>query len=128
MNTDLGFSDEDRSENVRRVAETAKLFMNCGIVTICSFVSPTLKIRNMARDIIGERNYFEVYIDVPMETLQRRDVKNLYDRALRGEIKNVVGVDLILPPPSSPDMVVDNSHDNADIVMIAAEVLNRAKG
>jgi len=73
------------------------------------------------------RNYFEAYIDVPMETLLERDVKNIYERAFRSEIKNVVGVDLILPPPSSPDMVINNSDDKIYISAIATEVLSRAR-
>ncbi len=114
LNTDLGFSEKDRTENIRRVAETAKLFMNCGIVTICSFVSPTLKIRKMARDIIGEINYFEVYVHASFEECAKRDVKGLYEKAIRGEIKDFTGLDAPFDESENPFVKIDTEKESVE--------------
>jgi adenylylsulfate kinase len=100
INNNLGFSEEDRLENIRRSAETAKLFLNCGVITICSFISPTKKIRDMAREIIGENDFFEVYINAPFEVCEQRDVKGLYQKARKGEIKNFTGLDAPFEAPN----------------------------
>ncbi len=102
INNNLGFSEEDRLENIRRAAETAKLFINCGIITICSFISPTRQIRDNARNIIGEADFLEVYINCPIEECERRDVKGLYAKARRGEIKQFTGIDAPFEEPLSP--------------------------
>jgi adenylylsulfate kinase len=102
INNNLGFSEADRLENIRRAAETAKLFLNCGIITICSFISPTRQIRDMAREIIGEPDFLEVYINCPIEECERRDVKGLYAKARRGEIKQFTGIDAPFEEPLSP--------------------------
>jgi adenylylsulfate kinase len=102
INNNLGFSEADRLENIRRAAETAKLFLNCGIITICSFISPTRQIRDLARDIIGEDDFLEVYISCPIEECERRDVKGLYAKARRGEIKQFTGIDAPFEEPLSP--------------------------
>lgn len=102
INNNLGFSDPDRIENIRRSAETAKLFMNCGVITICSFISPTEDIRNMARKIIGEENFVEVFVNCPYEVCEQRDVKGLYKKARAGEIKNFTGLDAPFEAPSQP--------------------------
>jgi len=114
LNTDLGFSDEDRTENIRRVAETAKLFMNCGIVTICSFVSPTLKIRNIAREIIGDRDYFEVSVHASFEECAKRDVKGLYEKAIRGEIKDFTGLDAPFDESENPFVKIDTEKESVE--------------
>lgn len=114
LNTDLGFSDEDRTENIRRVAETAKLFMNCGIVTICSFVSPTLKIRKMAKEIIGDRDYFEVYVHASFEECAKRDVKGLYEKAIRGEIKDFTGLDAPFDESENPFVKIDTEKESVE--------------
>ena len=101
INNNLGFSEEDRIENIRRAAETAKLFVNCGIITICSFISPTQKIRQMAKDIIGP-DCLEVYINAPLEVCEQRDVKGLYQKARKGEIKNFTGIDSPFEEPTHP--------------------------
>lgn len=80
INNNLGFSDEDRTENIRRIAEVTKLFVQCGIVTICSFVSPTIAIRQLAQQIIGPQDFLEVYINAPLEVCEQRDVKGLYKK------------------------------------------------
>lgn len=103
VNNNLGFSEEDRTENIRRAAEVAKLFANCGVITICSLISPTEGIREMAKAIIGE-NYFEVYIDCPLEVCEQRDVKGLYAKARRGEIKDFTGISSPFDPPQHPDL------------------------
>lgn len=103
INNNLGFSEEDRTENIRRAAEAAKLFANCGVITICSLISPTEKIRQMAKAIIGE-NYFEVYIDCPLDVCEQRDVKGLYAKARRGEIKDFTGISSPFDPPQHPDL------------------------
>ena len=92
INKNLGFSDEDRSENIRRIAEVSKLFLNCGIITINCFVSPTKVIRQQAREIIEEENFIEVFIDTPIEICEQRDPKGLYQKARRGEIKDFTGI------------------------------------
>lgn len=110
LNSNLGFSIEDRTENIRRVAETAKLFCNCGIITICSFISPTLEIRNQAKEIIGTENFVEVYINTPMEECEKRDVKGLYQKARAGEIKGFTGIDSPFEAPKNSDIELKTSN------------------
>lgn len=98
----LGFSVEDRQENIRRIAEAAKLFINCGIITICSFVSPTRAIRDQARTIIGAEDFNEVYVNAPIEVCEQRDVKGLYKKARAGEIRNFTGIDSPFEAPDNP--------------------------
>ena len=107
LNKNLGFSDEDRSENIRRVAETAKLFLDTGIVTICSFVSPTKSIRKLAEDIIGNDDFLEVIIDASFDECAKRDVKGLYKKAIKGEIKNFTGLDAPFEKPANPYFLID---------------------
>ncbi len=102
INKNLGFSEEDRTENIRRIAEVSKLFMNCGIITINCFVSPTKAIRNAAKEIIGEDDFLEVYINAPFEICEQRDVKGLYKKARNGEIKNFTGLDAPFEAPENP--------------------------
>jgi len=104
INNNLSFSEEDRYENIRRIAEVSKLFMNCGIICINSFISPTHEIRHMAMDIIGKENFIEVYINAPLEVCESRDVKGLYQKARRGEIKNFTGIDSPFEAPHDPDI------------------------
>jgi len=88
INNNLGFTDEDRTENIRRISEINKLFLNCGIITINAFISPTNDIRHMAKEIIGKDDFIEVFVDAPVEVCINRDPKGLYKKALSGEIKN----------------------------------------
>ncbi len=104
INNNLGFSETDRHENIRRIAEVSKLFMNCGIICINSFISPTREMRHMAMEIIGKENFIEVYINAPLEVCESRDVKGLYQKARRGEIKNFTGIDAPFEPPLNPDI------------------------
>ena len=109
INANLGFSEEDRRENIRRIAEIGKLFVETGIVTIACFVSPTNGIRQMAREIIGEKDFREVYIATPLEECERRDVKGLYARARRGEVKDFTGISAPFEAPTDPDLSLDTS-------------------
>jgi len=102
LNANLGFSEEDRKENIRRIAEVAKLFANCGIVTLTSFVSPTREIRSMAKNIIGEREFIEIFVDADLETCEERDPKGLYKKARAGEIKDFTGIHQPFEAPESP--------------------------
>ena len=102
----LGFSIEDRKENIRRIAETAKLFLDSGVIVLCSFVSPTIEIRKMASHIIGEEDFFEIFVDTPLEVCEKRDVKGLYAKARAGEIKGFTGIDSPFESPLTPKLVV----------------------
>lgn len=109
INSNLGFSPEDRRENIRRIAEIGKLFVDTGIVTIACFVSPTRELREMARNIIGAEDFREVYIATPLEECERRDVKGLYARARRGEVKDFTGISAPFEAPEHPDLCLDTS-------------------
>lgn len=98
----LGFSLEDRAENIRRIAEVSKLFTQAGIVCINSFVSPTKEIRAMAQEIIGKDDFLEIYINAPLEVCEERDVKGLYQKARNGEIKGFTGIDSPYEAPQNP--------------------------
>jgi len=106
INSNLGFTQEDRLENIRRIAEVSKLFINCGIITINSFISPTEKIRQIAKDIIGEEDFISVYINASISVCEERDVKGLYKKARAGEIRDFTGVDTPFEPPVEPDVEV----------------------
>lgn len=109
INSNLGFSEEDRRENIRRIAEIGKLFVDTGIVTIACFVSPTNELRQMARNIIGSSDFREVYISTPLAECERRDVKGLYARARRGEVKDFTGISAPFEVPEHPDLSLDTS-------------------
>ncbi|MCF6361433.1 MAG: adenylyl-sulfate kinase [Cyclobacteriaceae bacterium] len=114
LNGDLGFSEKDREENIRRVAEVAKLFKETGVITICSFVSPTIKMRNSAKRIIGDVDFMEVYVNTSFEECAKRDVKGLYRKALAGEIKNFTGLDAPFESPSHPNIIINTTHQSID--------------
>ncbi len=109
INNNLGFSAEDRKENIRRIAEIGKLFVHTGVVTLACFVSPTRKIRQMAREIVGADDFLEVFVSTPIEECERRDVKGLYARARRGEVKDFTGISAPFEAPESPDLDIDTS-------------------
>lgn len=106
INKNLGFSDEDRTENIRRIAEVSKLFLNCGVITINCFVSPTIEIRKQAQQIIGENDFIEVFINTPLEVCEQRDPKGLYKKARNGEIKDFTGVSAPFEVPTSPSIEI----------------------
>ena len=109
INRNLGFSAEDRAENIRRIAEVGKLFVDTGIVTLAAFISPTHAYREMAADIIGRSDFKEVYISTPLEECERRDVKGLYARARRGEIRDFTGISAPFEAPLHPALTLDTS-------------------
>ena len=109
INAGLGFSAEDRRENIRRIAEVGKLFVDTGIITLAAFVSPTNEYREMARKIIGNDDFFEVYVSTPLEECERRDVKGLYARARRGEVKDFTGISAPFEAPEHPALDIDTS-------------------
>lgn len=121
INNNLGFSLEDRAENIRRIAEVAKLFLQCGIVTICSFVSPTRAIRQTAKDIIGTADFLEVYINAPLEVCEERDVKGLYKKARAGLIKQFTGIDA---PFEAPEEGLEVRTDQTTIEEAVIQVYN----
>ncbi|MDC1306272.1 adenylyl-sulfate kinase [Saprospiraceae bacterium] len=102
----LGFTAEERSENIRRISETSKLFIDAGVICINAFVSPTIEIRQMAKDIIGEEHFIEVYVNTPLEVCEARDVKGLYKKARAGEIKNFTGIDAPYEAPLNPQIEI----------------------
>ncbi len=109
INANLGFSADDRRENIRRVAEVAKLFVDTGIITIAAFVSPTEDLRNLAQHIIGKDDFKEIFISTPIEECERRDVKGLYARARRGEVKNFTGISAPFEAPQHSALSLDTS-------------------
>tara|TARA_B100001287_G_C22635364_1_gene507258 strand:- start:588 stop:1196 length:609 start_codon:yes stop_codon:yes gene_type:complete len=114
ISNNLTFSDKDRVENIRRIAEVSKLFLNCGIVTLNCFVSPTIEIRNIAKDIIGSDNFIEVYINASIETCEERDVKGLYKKARKGEIKDFTGISAPFEAPENPDIEINTNKLSVD--------------
>ena len=118
INNNLGFSEADRTENIRRIAEVSKLFVDCGIVTIAA-------IRQMASEIIGEDDFLEVYVSTPIEECERRDVKGLYAKARRGEIKEFTGISSPFEAPEHPFISIDTSRQSlADSVKILLEAVS----
>jgi len=106
INNNLGFSDQDRLENIRRIAEVSKLFLHGGIITINSFISPTEEIRRLAKTIIGADDFIEIYVNASLEVCEKRDVKGLYSKARRGEIKEFTGIDAPFEIPAEADVEV----------------------
>ena len=109
INSNLGFSPEDRVENIRRIAEVGKLFVDTGIITLAAFISPTNELRRMAARIIGEQDFYEVYVSTPLEECERRDVKGLYAKARRGEIRDFTGISAPFEVPEHPALSLDTS-------------------
>jgi adenylylsulfate kinase len=107
LNKNLGFSDEDRLENIRRVAEVAKLFADCGVVVIASFITPNNELRRLARAIIGDDDLLEVYVRASYETCAARDPKGLYAKVKAGEVKQFTGKDSGFEEPDRPDLILD---------------------
>jgi adenylylsulfate kinase len=106
INNNLSFSEEDRRENIRRIAEVSKLFMNCGIIAINSFISPTREVRHIAKEIIGKENFIEVYINSPLAVCEKRDVKGLYAKARKGEILEFTGISSPFEEPVEADLEI----------------------
>lgn len=109
INNNLGFSAEDRVENIRRIAEVGRLFVDTGIITIAAFISPNNQLREMAAEIIGKDDFVEVFVSTPLEECEKRDVKGLYAKARCGEIKNFTGISAPFEAPEHPDITLDTS-------------------
>lgn len=109
INAGLGFSEQDREENIRRIAQVARLFLQNGVVAIAACISPTKALRSMAREIIGSDRFFEIYVSTPVEVCEERDVKGLYKKAREGKLHNFTGISAPYEEPDSPDMDIDTS-------------------
>jgi len=109
INNNLGFSEDDRLENIRRIAEVSKLLINTGMITICSFISPTDEIRELARKIIGKKDFIEIFLNPPLEVCEDRDPKGLYKKARAGLIKDFTGISSPFEAPKHPDIEIDTS-------------------
>ena len=109
INKNLGFSADDRKENIRRIAEVSKLFLDSGIITIAAFISPNNDIREMAANIIGKDDFLEVFVSTPLEECEKRDVKGLYAKARKGEIQNFTGISAPFEVPEHPALALDTS-------------------
>lgn len=110
INNNLAFSEEDRLENIRRIAEVCKLFLNSGIITICAFISPTHEIRNLARTIIGDEDFLEIWVSTPLEICEQRDTKGLYAKARKGLIKDFTGINAPFEEPQNALLAIDTAN------------------
>jgi adenylylsulfate kinase len=109
LNAGLGFSPEDREENLRRISETGKLFADCGVLCITAFISPLRSARQRARDIVGANRFFEIFVSTPLNVCEQRDVKGLYQRARRGEVAEFTGISAPYEAPENPALTLDTS-------------------
>ncbi len=114
ISNDLGFSPEDRTENIRRIAEIGNLFIDAGVVTLACFVSPYINDRDIVKKIVGHDNYIEIFVNTSLEECERRDTKGLYKKARKGEIKNMTGISAPYEIPVSPDLEIDTVKDSMD--------------
>jgi adenylylsulfate kinase len=125
LNKDLGFSDEDRVENIRRIGEVAKLFVDSGTIILTAFISPFQNDRNLVRNLVESDEFIEVFIDTPLEVCESRDPKGLYKKARDGKIKNFTGIDSPYEKPLSPEIHIINN--NQDIKDITKEIIQYLK-
>lgn len=109
LNKDLSFENENRAENLRRIAEVSKLFLDAGMIILSAFISPSKADRDRVKEIVGAENYIEVFVDAPLEVCEQRDVKGLYKKARAGEIKNFTGIGALYEVPTSSDVVIPTS-------------------
>jgi len=123
LNKDLGFTDADRVENIRRVGETAKLFVDAGMIVLVSFISPFRSERRVAREMLEEGEFLEVYVDTPLEVCEQRDPKGLYKKARSGQLKNFTGIDSAYEVPENPEMVLHGATEDAE--SLAEQVVNK---
>lgn len=114
INKDLDFSEEGRRENIRRIAEIAKLFVDAGIIVLTAFISPFREDRQSAAQVIGNADFKEVYVDCPLEVCEQRDVKGLYARARMGEIKQFTGIDSPYEPPLNPTITIETNNQTVE--------------
>ncbi len=114
INSDLDFSEESRVENIRRVGEIANLFLDAGIITLASFISPFETDREKVKNLVGDENYIEIYVDCPVEECERRDVKGLYAKARKGEIANFTGISSPYEVPKNPNIIVNSQTETLE--------------
>lgn len=129
LNRDLGFSDDERAENIRRVAEVARLFLEAGVIVLNAFITPTEQLRTTVRNIIGEADLIDVYVDCPLATCRERDVKGLYARAAAGQLPQFTGRDSIFEPPKNPGFTIATETTTLDesIARLCDHVLPRVR-
>ena len=112
LNSDLGFSKENRDENIRRIAEVCVLFKDAGIITLVSFISPFKKMREFARNKVGKKDFYEIYVKADLETCKKRDTKGLYKKAENNEIEDFTGISSKYEEPENPDLIIDTTKLN----------------
>jgi adenylylsulfate kinase len=122
LNKDLGFSENDRVENIRRIGEVSKLFVDAGIITLTAFISPFIDDRKLVRNLVKENEFIEIFIDAPLEICEKRDSKGLYKKARNGEIKNFTGIDSPYEIPNNPEIHIKNYDIKIDVVI--DEIIN----
>lgn len=129
INNNLSFSEEDRRENIRRIAEVSRLFIQSGILTINSFISPTIAIRQMAKDIIGPDDFIEIYVNAPLEVCENRDVKGLYKKARSGAIKGFTGIDAPYEAPVAPDLEIKTNETSIEeaVELVLGHILHQIR-
>jgi bifunctional enzyme CysN/CysC len=120
LNKDLGFTDADRVENIRRVVEVAKLMIDAGLIVMTAFISPFRAEREMARELIGSKNFIEVFVDTPLEVCEQRDTKGLYKKARSGQLPNMTGINSPYDLPTAPDLVI--TPETMDVAKAVAEI------
>ncbi len=114
LNKDLGFSPEDRNENIRRISEVASLFADAGVITITAFISPYRKYRNFCRELVGNDRFIEIYAKASLETCEKRDPKGMYKKARAGIIKDFTGIDAPYEEPETPELIIDTDKETVD--------------
>jgi len=129
INSDLGFSDKERTENIRRIAEINKLFLQNGIITINAFVSPTNAIRQMAKEIVGQDDFYLIYTQASLKTCKQRDVKGLYKKVQQGEIQNFTGISSVFEEPIHADLLLDTDMQTIEVCLneIIKQILPKIK-
>lgn len=126
LSKDLRFTDEDRVENIRRIGEVSKLMLDAGLVVVSAFISPFIKEREMVRDMVGEENFFEIFVDCPLSVCEARDVKGLYQKAREGQIENFTGIDSPYEPPINPFITVKSAEEKSEAAI--ERIVNKLKG
>lgn len=114
LNGDLGFSPQDREENIRRIGEVAKLFADLGIITMTAFISPYKKDRQRVRELVKEGEFVEIYVKCPLDELKSRDPKGMYEKAIKGEIKNFTGISAPYEEPENPELILNTDVESID--------------
>jgi adenylylsulfate kinase len=114
LNKDLGFSPEDREENIRRISEVANLFVDAGVIAITAFISPYRKDRNFCRQLVGNKRFIEIFTRASLETCEKRDPKGLYKKARAGEISNFTGVNAPYEEPENPELLIDTDKETVE--------------